>query len=185
MQHPEADAEKSQLDKLDRIPGTNQHRRSHSLSQPAPYTEAAPPLESLGYRNTASGTYGASAPVKANALAEEPSNGDLAAESAAPDMVLASRPQSEQPRDSQLLNPIESLSFTQKLNLQRSGSMAHPRTPPREYQSFSHAPQSAPNKRRGATENSSTPMPYTGTPQTPSSLAPMEAKPVYLKGLFR
>lgn len=185
MQHPEADAEKSQLDKLDRIPGTNQHRRSHSLSQPAPYTEAAPPVESPGYRNTASGTYGASAPVRASALAEEPSNGDLAAESAAPDMFPASRPQSEQPRDSQLLNPIESLSFTQKLNLQRSGSMAHPRTPPREYQSFSHAPQSAPNKRRGATENSSTPMPYTGTPQTPSSLAPMEAKPVYLKGLFR
>jgi hypothetical protein len=184
MQHPEADAEKSQLDRLDRIPGTIQHRRSHSLSQSAPYTDSAPPAQSPGYRNTASGTYGTS-PVRASALAEESSNGDLPVVSTPIETGTASRRQSEQPRNPELLNPIEALSFTEKLNLQRSGSMAHPRTPPREYQSFSNAPQSAPNKRRGARENSSTPMPYTGTSQTPSSLAPVEAKPVYLKGLFR
>lgn len=185
MQHPEADAEKSQLDKLDRTPGTNQHRRSHSLSQSVPYTDAGPLAQHAGYRNTASGTYGASAPVPASALVEESSNGDLPGLSTPISAGAASRRQSEQPKNPELLNPMEALSFSEKLNLQRSGSMVHPRTPPREYQSFSNAPQSAPNKRRGAKENSSTPMPYTGPPQTPSSLAPVEAKPVYLKGLFR
>lgn len=187
MQHPEEDVERSQLDNLNRLSGTHQHRRSLSLSQSVPLSESATPLQATGYRNTASGTYGASAPVRPNPLAEETSDGNMLDEAAAIDMTYhtSSRRQSEQPRDSQLLNPIQSLSLAEKSTLQRSGSMAHPRTPPREHQSINTAPQSAPYKRRGVTESSSMPQPPVGTPQTATNLAPVEAKPVYLKGLFR
>jgi hypothetical protein len=46
---------------------------------------------------------------------------------------------------------------------------------------FGTVPQSAPNKRR----ISAVPQSFENVPQTPSTPAAVDAKPVYLKGLFR
>jgi hypothetical protein len=172
MQHPEEDRERSQLDGLNRVPGTNTHRSSHSLSQPIPDTSSTSPVHSPSYRNTASGSYGTPADVQEDVAAEV---------EAVKEVELASpRRGSERPVSPQLLNPMEALSISEKSNLQRSGSMAQPRTPPKQNM-FGTVPQSAPNKRR----ISAVPPSFENAPQTPSTPAAVDAKPVYLKGLFR
>lgn len=182
MQHPEEDRERSQLDELNRIPGTNQHRRSHSLSQPIPDVPSTTPGQGSGYRNTASGSYGIPARVVQESAPIEVREQDISGrdQSLADAEHLTPRRDSDRPTGSRLLNPMEALSLAEKSNLQRSGSMAQPRTPPKQ-NTFSSVPQSAPNKRRA----SAMPQAFDKTPQTPGTPAPVDAKPVYLKGLFR
>ncbi|KAJ9112601.1 hypothetical protein QFC19_000621 [Naganishia cerealis] len=180
MQHPDEDHERSQLDALNRIPGENNHRRSHSLSQPVPTSVTSP-----GYRST-SGAH--TAPVQTDTLIEETSYGnppddgpmaiDLAYHAATP------RRESEQPKRSDLLSPIQSLSLAEKSGLQRSGSLAHPRTPPKENMYHNTAPQSVPHKRQSIIASASMPQSSGAASHVSSTSAPVDAKPVYLKGLF-
>lgn len=181
MQHPDEDRERSQLDSLNRVPGENKHRRSHSLSQPVPA-----PVTSPGYRNT-SGPYTAGASVQPDALPEEASERNLPDQPLAVDMAqrTPARRESEQPKRSDLLSPMQSLSLAERSGLQRSGSLAHPRTPPKE--SFNHntAPQSVPHKRQSIIPSASMPQSSTPVSYVSSNPTPVDAKPVYLKGLFR
>lgn len=181
MQHPEEDRERSQLDGLNRTPGTNQHRRSHSLSEPVPDMNSSAPTQSPGYRNTASGSYGTPAPVQEDIVAETPRREiPTEVETFAGAAHISPRRDIDRPTSSHLLNPMEALSLAEKSNLQRSGSMAQPRTPPKQ-PAFATVPQSAPNKRRV----SNVAQAFESTPQTPNPPAAVDAKPVYLKGLFR
>ncbi|KAJ9123293.1 hypothetical protein QFC22_001491 [Naganishia vaughanmartiniae] len=181
MQHPDEDRERSQLDSLNRIPGENKHRRSHSLSQPM-----ASPVNSPGFRNVSVPYTPADVSAQPHTLPEEPSEGNLPDRPIAVDMTYETvrRRESEQPKRSDLLSPIQSLSLAEKSGLQRSGSLAHPRTPPKENTYHNTAPQSVPHKRQSVFASASMPQSSAPVSYVSSSPAPVDAKPVYLKGLF-
>ncbi|KAJ9107625.1 hypothetical protein QFC21_001085 [Naganishia friedmannii] len=181
MQHPDEDRERSQLDSLNRIPGENKHRRSHSLSQPVPS-----PVTSPGYRSTSGQYTPAAASAHPDTLPEESTEGDIFSRPMAVDMAhrVPPRRESEQPKRSDLLNPMQSLSLAEKSGLQRSGSLAHPRTPPKENMYYNTAPQSVPHKRQSVLPSASMPQSSAPVSFVSSTPAPVDAKPVYLKGLF-
>lgn len=182
MQHPDEDRERSQLDTLNRIPGENKHQRSHSLSQPVP-----PSVTSPSHRNTSGPYPPAATSLQPDTLPEEAFEGNLPERRLPFDRAypVSARRESEQPRRSDLLSPIQSLSLAEKSGLQRSGSLAHPRTPPKENMYHNTAPQSVPHKRQSILPNPSMPPSSAPVSHVSSTPAPVDAKPVYLKGLFR